>query len=105
MSSAPSYSSTLSALIAIKDSPVPDPSESAALIALKDKMKSVEALQLAQEADIAQLRARSEVALRQWFEGDQLRKSDLLAVVEGQFERVERAVRRKERDIQRAAQV
>lgn len=68
-------------------------------------MKSVEALQLAQEADIAQLRARSEVALRQWFEGDQLRKSDLLAVVEGQFERVERAVRRKERDIQRAAQV
>lgn len=105
MSSAPSYSSTLSALTAIKDSPVPDPSESAALIALNDKMKSIEALQLAQEADMAQLRARSEVALRKWFEGDRLRKSELLADIEGRFEQVEREVRRKERDIERAAEV
>lgn len=65
-------------------------------------MKAIEATQLAQAAEMAELRSRSEVALRAWFEGDMLPKSDFMADVEDRFEQVERAVKRRENEIQRA---
>lgn len=105
LASAPSFSTTLSALTAIQDSPIPDPSESASLITMSDRMKAVEATQLAQAAEIAGLRSRSEVALRKWFEGDMLPKSNLMADVEGRFEQVERAIKRRENEIERAKEI
>lgn len=60
-------------------------------------MKGIEATQLAQAAEIAELRARSEVAVRQWYKHDVMGYSDFVAVVEGRIERVERVVRRNEK--------
>ncbi|KFA72179.1 hypothetical protein S40288_06016 [Stachybotrys chartarum IBT 40288] len=96
LASASSYPATLSALTAIKDSPVPDLSESTSLIALSQRMRAVEATQLAQAAEMAELRRRSEAVVRSWYEGGVLRTSQVLADVEGRMERVERRVRRAE---------
>jgi hypothetical protein len=96
LASASSYPATLSALTAIRDSPVPDLSESTSLIALSQRMRAVEATQLAQAAEMAELRRRSEVVMRSWYEGGVLRTSQVLADVEGRMERVERRVRRTE---------
>jgi hypothetical protein len=60
-------------------------------------MKGVAATQLAQAAEIAELRARSELAVRQWYEYDVMGYSNFVAGVEGRVERVERAVRRVEK--------
>lgn len=98
LSSASSYQSTLSTLTAIKDTTVPDPSESASLIALSDKMKGLEATQMAQAAEVAELRTRSEAVIRGWYEGSVLGNSRFMADVEGRVERVERQVRRAERE-------
>ena len=53
---------------AIFDTPIPDPKLSADLAALAPRMKGIEAVQVAQSADIAALRARSEAAVRGWYE-------------------------------------
>jgi hypothetical protein len=97
LASASAYPATLSALTAIKDSPVPDPSASAALIGLADRMRAVEATQLAQAAEMAGLRGRSEALMRRWYEGGVLGGGQGVADVEGRVERVERMVRRAER--------
>ncbi|KAK3695751.1 nuclear distribution protein [Podospora appendiculata] len=98
LSYAASFPSTASALTAItSDTPVPDPKLSAELASLVPRMKGVEATQLAQEADIAELRARSERVMRAWYEGTVLRYGDFMAGVEGRFEKLERAVRRTEK--------
>lgn len=62
-------------------------------------MKAIEATQVSQAAEIADLRKRSEVAMRTWYENGVLGNSQLLADVEGRAERVEREVRRRERRI------
>lgn len=98
LSSAPAFHSTLSYLTAIKDCPVPDPGESAALVGLTERMKGLEATQLAQAAEVAELRARSEAVIRTWYEGSFLRDAQALADAEGRMERVERAVRRAEHE-------
>ncbi|KAI3318874.1 hypothetical protein HD806DRAFT_539900 [Xylariaceae sp. AK1471] len=97
LSAASSYPATASALTAISDTPVPNPAHSASLAALLPRMKGIEATQLAQAAEIAELRARSEVAVRQWYEHDVMGYSDFIAGVEGRIERVERGVRRVEK--------
>ncbi|KAI0425659.1 hypothetical protein F5Y09DRAFT_93825 [Xylaria sp. FL1042] len=97
LSAASSYPATASALTAIADTPVPDPAHSAGLAALLPRMKGIEATQLAQAAEIAELRARSEAAIRRWYTHDVMRYSDFVAGVEGCIERVERATRRVER--------
>ncbi len=98
LSAAPSFPATVSALTAVQDTPVPDPTESAALVALTERMRGVEATQRAQEAEVAELRARSEATLRSWYEAGLLPTSDATAEVEARVGRVERMVRRKERE-------
>lgn len=97
LSAASSYPATASALTAISDTPIPDPSHSASLASLLPRMKGIEATQLAQTAEIAELRARSEAVVRQWYKHDIMGYSDFVASVEDRIERVERAVRRNEK--------
>ncbi|KAK3186147.1 hypothetical protein K4F52_005137 [Lecanicillium sp. MT-2017a] len=105
LSSAPSFSATSSALTAIKDAPVPDPAESANLIALTERMKGIEATQLAQAAEMAELRGESEVALRSWYENGVLSRSNFVADMESRVSQVERQVRRREHEKERENEV
>ncbi|RGP79632.1 putative ro-10 required for nuclear distribution [Fusarium longipes] len=98
LASASAFPATLSSLTAIKDSPIPDPAESAALVALRDRMKAIEATQTAQAAEIADLRRRSETAVRAWYETGVLSNSKTMADLESRMECVERQVRRAERE-------
>lgn len=100
LASAPTFPATLSSLTAINDGPVPDPSESASLIALADRMKAIEATQIAQAAEIAELRKRSERAIRAWYEHGVLDNSRVMADLETRIEVVERQVRRAEHDLE-----
>ncbi|OTA97580.1 hypothetical protein M434DRAFT_391769 [Hypoxylon sp. CO27-5] len=97
LAAASSYPATASALTAISDTPVPDPADTAALAALLPRMKGIEATQLAQAAEIAELRARSEAVVRRWYERDVMAYSSFIAAVEGRVEGAERTVRRVER--------
>ncbi|TRX93971.1 hypothetical protein FHL15_005049 [Xylaria flabelliformis] len=97
LSAASSYPATASAMTAISDTPIPDPALSAGLAALLPRMKGIEATQLAQAAEIADLRARSEAVVRRWYKHDVMGYSDFVAGVEGRMERVERTVRRVEK--------
>ncbi|GJN76964.1 hypothetical protein PLIIFM63780_000452 [Purpureocillium lilacinum] len=105
LASASSFPAILSSLTAVKDSPIPDPSESASLISKAERMKAIEATQLAQATDIAELRRRSEAIMRAWYEGNVLANSQVMADVESRVEKVERLVRRREREILEAKQV
>ncbi|KAK0387737.1 hypothetical protein NLU13_3982 [Sarocladium strictum] len=100
IASASSFPATLSALTAIKDSPVPDPAESAHLITLTDRMKAIEATQVSQTAEVAELRRRSEVVMRTWYENGVLANSQALANVESRVERAERIVRQAEKRLE-----
>lgn len=97
LASASSYSAALSSLTAIKDSPIPDMSESAALISATERMKAIQATQAAQAADMADLRRRSEVIIHSWYESRLLASSRSMADMESRVEGVERQVRRRER--------
>jgi len=68
-------------------------------------MKGVEAMQLAQEAEMADLRARSERAMREWYEGRVLQYGDFVADLEGRVEDIEMGIRREEkyRELEEAA--
>jgi len=98
LAAAPQYQSTLSLLTSVKDTPIPDPTQSAALIATRDRLKALEATQIGQAAEAAELRSRSEAVVRAWYEGSVLRKSQFMSDLEGRVELVERAVRRAERE-------
>ncbi|KAK6829483.1 hypothetical protein PG987_010067, partial [Apiospora arundinis] len=97
LAAAPSYPATASALTSIADTPVPEPALSASLAALLPRMKGIEATQAAQRAEMAELRARSEACVRQWYENSIVGYSDFVANAEGRIERVERGVRRVEK--------
>lgn len=98
LSFASSFPGIVSALTAVtSDVPVPDPALSASLAAQLPRMKGLEATQLAQEAEIAALRARSEDVVRRWYEARVVRYGAHVADVEGRVEGVERVVRRAER--------
>ncbi|KAM4065376.1 dynactin subunit p22 domain-containing protein [Hirsutella rhossiliensis] len=97
LASASSYPAILSSLTAIKDSPIPDVSESTALISMTDRMKAIQVTQAAQAADMAELRRRSEVVVRSWYESNLLAGSRSMADMESRVEGVERQVRRRER--------
>ncbi|KAI1804827.1 hypothetical protein F4811DRAFT_518557 [Daldinia bambusicola] len=97
LASASSFPATASALTAISDTPIPDPAHTAALAALLPRMKGIEATQIAQAAEIAELRARSEVAVRQWYEHNVMGYSNFVAGIEGRVENAERVIRRVER--------
>ncbi|KAK0654981.1 hypothetical protein B0T16DRAFT_315236 [Cercophora newfieldiana] len=98
LSYASSFPSTASALAAVTaDTPVPDAKLSAELAALIPRMKGIEATQLAQEAEIAELRARSEQVMRAWYEGRVLRYGQFVAEAEGRLEKTELGIRRLEK--------
>ncbi|KAF1733149.1 hypothetical protein CRV24_007048 [Beauveria bassiana] len=97
LSAAPSFPATVSALTAVQDAPVPDPAESAVLVALRERMRAVEATQRAQVAEVAKLRGRGEAALRAWYEGGLLPASAATASAEARVGRIERRVRQMER--------
>ncbi|PSR87244.1 hypothetical protein BD289DRAFT_367346 [Coniella lustricola] len=102
LSFASSFPSTVSALTAATaDTPIPDPALSAELVNLLPKMKGIEATQLAQEAEIAELRARSENVVGTWYEQRVVGYGAFVAEVEGKIERIERDVRRVEAAKQR----
>lgn len=87
-------------MTAIKDSPIPDPTESTALIALGDRMKAVQATQVAQVAEMADLRRRSERIIRSWYESGVLDNSSVIADLESRVAIAERQVRRAERELE-----
>ncbi|KAI0376045.1 hypothetical protein F5Y04DRAFT_225972 [Hypomontagnella monticulosa] len=97
LAAASSFPATASALTAVSDTPVPDPAQSATLAALLPRMKAIEATQLAQAAEIAELRIRSEAMIRQWYERDVLGYSNFVATVESKVGRAERVVKRVEK--------
>jgi hypothetical protein len=68
-------------------------------------MKAIEATQLAQSAEISELRRRSEAVIRSWYEGRILGGSQSLADVETRVERVERRIRQRERAIEDENQI
>ncbi|KAH6724743.1 hypothetical protein DL95DRAFT_401397 [Leptodontidium sp. 2 PMI_412] len=96
MASASSYPSTSSRLTSIMDVPVPPAELSTQLIDLQPRIAKVEALQAAQNADIAELRERSAAALQKWYRSDVLGAGEAWADVEGRVERIEQRVRRVE---------
>ena len=97
LASAPLFPATESALRAVNDCSVPDPAQSAALILQVERMKALEATQIAQNAEVAELRTRSEGVIRRWYEGSALGVSEFVADLEGRATGVERRVRRAER--------
>ncbi|KAL7783506.1 hypothetical protein V8C43DRAFT_293949 [Trichoderma afarasin] len=100
LSAASSFPATLSALTAVKDIPIPESSASASLISLTQRMKAIEATQIAQAAEISALRSGSEALVRSWYENGAVVNSQVLAHTEGKIQRVEREVRRRERIIE-----
>ncbi|RKU40131.1 hypothetical protein DL546_001176 [Coniochaeta pulveracea] len=90
----PSTASALTAATSESDSPVPDTAASAQLAALIPRLTGVEAVQVAQEAEIAALRIRSERVLRQYYEERVLAYGEWVASMEGTFEKVEARARR-----------
>ncbi|KAK0757141.1 hypothetical protein N5P37_009857 [Trichoderma harzianum] len=104
LSAASSFPATLSALTAVKDIPIPESSTSASLISLTQRMKAIEATQIAQAAEISALRSRSEALVRSWYENGAVVNSQVLAHTEGKIQRVEREVRRRERIIEEEKQ-
>lgn len=63
-------------------------------------MKAIEATQISQAAEVAELRRRSEVVMRSWYESGVLANSQALADVESRVERAERSIRQAEKRIE-----
>ncbi|KAL0937166.1 nuclear distribution protein [Colletotrichum truncatum] len=105
LASAASFPATASSLTSVNDCPIPEPSQSAALASLVPRMRGIEATQIAQAAEMAQLRARSEEVLKSWYQQGVLGASDFVADVESRVERIERRVRRAEREKEEAAAI
>ncbi|CAL3973044.1 unnamed protein product [Diplocarpon coronariae] len=94
MASASSYPSTSSRLTSIMEVPVPPAGLSAQLIDLQPRIARAEALQTAQNADIAELRERSAAVVQRWYTTDVLRAGEAWADVEGRVEKIEQGLRR-----------
>ena len=67
------------------------------MAALLPRMKGLEATQLAQDVEIAELRSRSEQVLRGWYEKRIIGYGQFVADAESRIEQSERAVRRAEK--------
>lgn len=63
-------------------------------------MKAIETTQIAQAAEIADLRKRSETVIRSWYETGVLDNSRTMADLESRVAIVERQVRRAERELE-----
>ncbi|KAI0018789.1 hypothetical protein F4780DRAFT_493061 [Xylariomycetidae sp. FL0641] len=89
---ASSFPATASSLSSIADTPVPDLAESAQLIALMPRMKGLAATQVAQAAEVSELRARSEALVHRWYADDLMRYSEGIGDLESRLDRVDREV-------------
>src|SRR5436309_15963008 len=94
LASASSYPSTASRLTSIRDVPIPPAELSARLIDLQPRIAMVEALQVAQNADIAELRERSAAVIQRWYTKDVLGAGETWADLEGRVAVVEQKIRR-----------
>jgi hypothetical protein len=74
--------------------PVPPADLSAQLIELVPRIAQLEAVQAAQDAEIAELRARSAAVIQRWYTNDILDVGDAWADLEGRVEQGEQKVRR-----------
>jgi hypothetical protein len=74
--------------------PVPSAELSAQLIDLQPRIAKVEAIQAAQNADMAALRERTAEVIQRWYTVDVLRAGESWAELEGRVEGVEQKVRR-----------
>lgn len=68
-------------------------------------MKAIEATQIAQLAEISELRRRSEMVIHAWYENWVLNNSQSLADVETRVERIEKQIRQRERAFEDAKQI
>ncbi|ESZ99214.1 hypothetical protein SBOR_0421 [Sclerotinia borealis F-4128] len=94
LASASSYPSTASRLTSILDMPIPSAELSAQLINLQPRIAKVEALQVAQNADLSALRQRTAAAIQRWYTVDVLRTGESWAELEERVQQVEQKVRR-----------
>ena len=89
-------SETASRLTSLTDTPIPDASLSASLIALQPRMNQLAAKQDEQGREIAELRVRTAKVLQRYYEVSLLGGGEVWGEWEGRMERVEREVKRVE---------
>lgn len=94
LASASAYPATASRLTSISDLPIPAASLSAQLIELQPRVARTEALQMAQSADMAELRQRTAAVLQRWYAVDVLGAGESWAELEGRVRHVEQRIRR-----------
>ncbi|THV44214.1 hypothetical protein BGAL_0700g00040 [Botrytis galanthina] len=94
LASASAYPSTASRLTSILDMPIPSAESSAQLIELQPRIAKIEALQMAQNAELSALRQRTAAVIQRWYTVDILRTGESWAELEERVQHVEQKVRR-----------
>lgn len=74
--------------------PIPSAESSAQLIDLQPRIAKIEALQMAQNADLSALRQRTAAVIQRWYTVDVLRTGESWAELEERVQQVEQKVRR-----------
>ncbi|KAL4981105.1 hypothetical protein BDW66DRAFT_146871 [Aspergillus desertorum] len=87
---------TASRLTSLTDTPIPDASLSASLIALQPRMNQLAAKQDEQSREIAELRVRTAKVLQRYYEISLLGSGEVWGEWEGRMESVDRGLRRVE---------
>ncbi|KAH8816875.1 hypothetical protein F5884DRAFT_237753 [Xylogone sp. PMI_703] len=96
LASASLYPTTASRLTSIVDTPIPEAELSTQLISLQPRIAKLEAIQAAQNSDLAELRQRTAALIQRWYAVDVLGAGDNWAELEERVEKVEQGVRRAE---------
>lgn len=94
LSYATAFPETASRLTSLNDLPIPDASNSGALIELQPKIDQLAQTQTQQAVAISELRVRSARVLQRWYEVGLVGSGEAWAEWEGRLEDVEREVRR-----------
>jgi hypothetical protein len=94
MASASSFHSIASRLTSILDVPITPAQTSAQLITLQPRIANVEALQLAHDSAIAELRQRSAAVVQKWYSRDILQAGNSWAELVERVEQLEQRTRR-----------
>ncbi len=94
MASASSYSSTASSLSSAFDVAIPPAELSTQLIDLQPRIAQAEAIQIAQDSEMAELRERSAAVIQKWYTLDVLGTGETWAEMEERIDQVDQRVRR-----------